>query len=343
MARAPAEMRPLADRVAGGRAVPLTVIAGYLGAGKTTLLEHLFHNSPAERIAVLVNDFDRVSGSEAGVRARTVNTVTLANGCLCCRCEGALEDALAELRPHAGQVERVLVELRGQADSRDIAHYGDLPGYRLDSVLVVTDAEAIRSQAHDPDLGAGPIGQLLTGDLVVLNKADLVSRHELDSVSDWLKELVPNTRVVEASYGRLPPALLLEHHPSGGARLERPVEGPRRATERHPNEVGYSSWSWVSDDPIDEAGFRWWAATLPEGVVRGRGILYLRTDPTARFVFDLIGTHWTIRREGPWGDEPPGTAIALLGRAGSFRAGWLEMTIRRCTAVVRPSASSRPS
>jgi G3E family GTPase len=340
MARAPEAPPVPAGPSAGGRVVPLTVIAGYHGAGKTTLLEHLFHNSPAERIAVLVNDFDRVSGGAAGVRAQTDNTVTLANGSVCWRCEGPPDDALVEARPHVGEVERVLVEVGGEAGPPDITAYRDLPGYRLDSVIVVTDAEAIRSQAHDPGTGGGPMAQLLSGDLVVLNKADLVSRRELDAVADWLKELIPNTRVVESSFGRLPPALLLEHHPAGPARRERRPAGPRRAIERHPHEVGYTTWSWLGDEPIDEAGFRWWAATLPEGVIRARGILHLRTDPATRFVFDLIGTHWTIRREGPWGDERPATTLALLGRAGSVRPDWLEMTIRRCTAPAKASPRS---
>jgi G3E family GTPase len=314
----------------------LTLIAGYLGAGKTTLLEHLFYNSPAERIAVLVNDFDRVCASSSSIRARTADSLTLANGCVCCRCEGPLEDAIDQLRPYHAEVERVLVELRGEGGPEDIVRYRHLGGYQLDSVVVVTDAEAIRSQSQDPDTAGGPLAQLLAADLVVLNKTDLVSRGELEAVCDWLKELVPTTRVVEASYGRLPPALLLEHHPTGVARHDRPPKGPRRAIERHPHEVGYASWSWVSDEAIDEAGFRWWAATLPEGVVRARGILHLRTDPSTRYVFDLIGTHLTIRPDGPWGAEPPGSTIALLGRAGSFRAGWLDMTIRRCTSPRRP-------
>ena len=340
MARAPAAPPLPANPSADGRTVPLTVVAGYHGAGKTTLLEHLFHHSPAERIAVLVNDFDRVSAGATEIRTRSDHAVVLANGCLCCRCHGAPDTALAEVRPYLTHIERVLVEAGGQAGPADIAACRDLPGYRLDSVVVVTDAEAIRAQALDPGTGGRPIAQLLSGDIVVLNKADLVSRRELDAVADWLRELIPNTRVVEASFGRLPPSLLLEHHPAA-ARPERRPEQPRRATERHPHEVGYTTWSWHGDEPIDEAGFRWWAATLPEGVIRARGILHLTTDPGARFVFDLIGTHWTIHREGPWGDERPATSLALLGRAGSVRSDWLDMMIRRC--IVARKASPRPA
>jgi G3E family GTPase len=325
---------------AGRTVVPLTVIAGHHGAGKTTLLDHILRNSPTERIAVLVNDFDCVRVERAQLRARSPDTLTLRNGCLCRRCRGSAAEALDELRRRHRKLEHVLVEA-GLAAPTDIAEYGRLAGYRLDGVIVVADAEAIRSQVHDPAIGLEIIAQLLTGDLVVLNKSDLVSRHELDAVTDWLKELVPTTRIVEASYGRLPPAVLLERHPSYNRSSGRRPGGPTRVVERHPHEVGYSSWTWADSEPINDAGFRWWAATLPEGVVRGRGVLHLRSDPTSRFSFDLIGTHWTVRREGPWRGEPPMTSIALVGRAGSFRPGWLEMTIRRCTTSPGSPATRR--
>ena len=328
---------------AGQAAMPLTVIAGYEGAGKTTVLDHILRNSPTERIAVLVNDFDCVHVDPSLVRARSPDAMTLRNGCLCRRCRGSAGEALIELRRRHRKVEHVLVEAEGHATPSALAEYGRIPGYRLEGVIVVTDAEAIRSQVQDPGAGLEVIAQLLAGDLVVLNKSDLVSQHELEAVTDWLRELIPATRIVEASYGRLPPALMLERHPSYDRSVHRQPGGTSsRVIERHPHEVGYSSWSWADSEPINDAGFRWWAATLPEGVVRGRGVLHLRSDPGSRFVFDLIGTHWTVRREGPWHDEPPRTAIALLGRAGSFRPGWLEMTIRRCTSSPG-KASARPT
>jgi G3E family GTPase len=339
MARVPAEPRKTASPSAGPAAVPLTVIAGYHGAGKTTVLDHILRNSPTERIAVLVNDFDCVRVDSSLVRARSPDGLTLRNGCLCRRCRGSAAEALIELRRRHRKVEHVLIEAGGLAAPKDIAEYGRIPGYRLDGVIVVTDAEAIRSQVQDPAVGLDVIAQLLAGDLVVLNKSDLVSRHELEAVTDWVRELIPTTRIVEASYGRLPPALMLERHPSYDRSLERRPGGSSRVIERHPHEVGYSSWSWADSEPINDAGFRWWAATLPEGVIRGRGVLHLRSDPASRFVFDLIGTHWTVRREGPWYDQSPSSAIALLGRAGSFRPGWLEMTIRRCTT----SSGSAPA
>jgi G3E family GTPase len=43
------------------KAVPITILAGFLGAGKTSVLNHILHAEHGLRIAVLVNDFGAVN------------------------------------------------------------------------------------------------------------------------------------------------------------------------------------------------------------------------------------------------------------------------------------------
>ena len=64
--------------------VPFTVIGGFLGSGKTTLLNYLLSQSLGIRCAVLVNDFGDLNIDESLISSHEGQTISLANGCVCC-------------------------------------------------------------------------------------------------------------------------------------------------------------------------------------------------------------------------------------------------------------------
>jgi Ni2+-binding GTPase involved in maturation of urease and hydrogenase len=64
--------------------VPLTIIGGFLGSGKTSLVNHILHHSDGRRVAVLVNDFGSINIDAKLIVAVDGETISLANGCVCC-------------------------------------------------------------------------------------------------------------------------------------------------------------------------------------------------------------------------------------------------------------------
>src|SRR5689334_9991881 len=97
-------------------AIPLTVIGGFLGAGKTTLVNHLLRGGHGRRIAVMVNDFGAINIDAELVADRAADTISLANGCICCSIGDSLMLALIELLHRPDPPEHLVIEASGVAD-----------------------------------------------------------------------------------------------------------------------------------------------------------------------------------------------------------------------------------
>ena len=165
---------------------PFTVIGGYLGAGKTTLLNNLLTQAGGLRVAVIVNDFGEVNIDASLIAGHDGDTISLANGCMCCSLSGGFAPAIAAILERAETLDAIVVEASGVAEPGKIAQYGQMFGLPLDGVLVVVDAEQIRMQALNKYVGDTVLRQLAQADLLLLNKIDLAP--DLPAVRHWLSK-----------------------------------------------------------------------------------------------------------------------------------------------------------
>lgn len=289
------------------REIPFSVLGGFLGAGKTTLLNHLLRHPGDERIAVLVNDFGEVGIDADLVQARDGDTVQLTNGCICCGLATGFAEALPTLLERHPPVDRVIVEASGVADPRQVAQYGTLPGFRLDGVIGVADAERIETQVADPRIGAQVEAQLRGCDLLVLSKVDLLDDATRAGVRGWLGARFPAARLLEARNGEVAPALLLG--------LEAPARDLGSAPpEGHP----FESRSLVLEGPLERAAVLRFVASLPRDVIRVKGILRLADAPEVRTVLHVVGSRSRLRAEGPWGEGPRESRLVLIALRGGL-------------------------
>ena len=306
-------------------ATPVTIISGYLGAGKTTLVNSLLSRCPGRQLAVVVNDFGNIPIDPALMAGTDALSVT--HGCACCTRATDLVLALGRLLSRRPEPEQVLIEASGVSDPRRIAEAIVLHGLRLDGIVVLADAEAVRSHGEDAMVGPWVRHQLDSADLIVLNKTDLVSGPERNSVRHWISEVAPEAHIVETSHGRVPVSLVL-----AGPDADEPPVALRRAHQGRPAHPEFGSWGCTLDAALDGAAFRWWAASLPEPILRGKGIVFLAEDPRHRYVFQLVGGRWSLERGKPWEDEPRRSRLTLIGRALGIDERWLDMTMARCVA-----------
>lgn len=190
--------------------LPVTIIGGYLGAGKTTMVNHLLRTANGRKLAIMVNEFGALPIDADLIEAQGDDLISIAGGCVCCSFGSDLSAALIELGQLPVRPDQVVIECSGVAiPSAIAASVTLLDGFTPDGTVVLVDAETIRESAENEYIGDTITRQLADADLVVMNKADLVSAMELTALEAWLQEIAPRAKTLSAEHGKAPLDLVL--------------------------------------------------------------------------------------------------------------------------------------
>jgi G3E family GTPase len=301
--------------------VPVTLLTGFLGAGKTTLLNRILGSQRGLRSAVLVNEFGDVGIDHELVVATSDSMVELSNGCICCSINGELQEAVHRVLERPEPIDLIVVETTGLADPLPVALTflaGDLRDrLRLDSIITLIDAEHFSATALESPIARA---QVVYGDILLLNKADLVDEQRLNAVEAELRAIKTDARILRSSRGEVPLALLLsvglfesdrlaslqaqeEHHHHHGHEHHHP---------HTPELEGFNSVSLAVDAPFDLRRFQHFLDNqLPESVFRAKGVLWFR-ETERRHLFHLCGKRFTIDdSDWPEGSERHTRVVAI--------------------------------
>lgn len=306
--------------------VPVTVIGGYLGSGKTTLVNHILRTAE-ERIAVLVNDFGDVGIDADLIESTDGDTISLANGCVCCSLVDGLAAALVSIQEMQPRPERLVIEASGVADPGSVAAYAHGPGLTLDAVVVVVDVETVQERASDRYVGDTVLAQLSAAEIVVANKIDLVDDDRVEHVRTWLAQAAPAAVIVDAVDAAVARAVLFGRTTGEARRGHGPLD-PARSARGGGAEETYQQWSWRSEKNLDRAAVEQLMADLPAGVVRAKGILWLTEAPDQPMVLQRVGRRWTLRPvrrpTSPTGSHLDGPSrLEVIGLHGVIDEPWL--------------------
>ena len=190
--------------------LPVTIITGFLGSGKTTLLNHILSNQQGLKTAVLVNEFGEIGIDNELIVTSDDNMVELNNGCICCTINEDLVNAVYKVLERQEKLDYLVVETTGLADPLPVAltflgtELRDMT--RLDSIVTVVDAANYSLDLFNSEAA---YSQIAYGDIIVLNKTDLVEEADLDLLEVKIRDVKAGARILRAVKSAVPLPLIL--------------------------------------------------------------------------------------------------------------------------------------
>jgi G3E family GTPase len=319
--------------------LPVTIITGFLGSGKTTLLNHILTNQQGIKTAVLVNEFGEIGIDNELIISTDDNMVELSNGCICCTINEDLVQAVYKVLEHPDQVDYLVVETTGLADPLPVAltflgtELRDMT--RLDSIITMVDCANYSLDLFNSEAA---YSQIAYGDIIVLNKTDLVDEADVDLLEVRIRDIKESARILRTQQSKVSLPLILsvglfesdKYFEAADAKEKHDHEHHHHHHHDHDHEHhdhehhhhhsdhlendGFTSLSIVSDQPLSIRKFQYFLDNqLPENIFRAKGILWFNESPK-RHIFHLSGKRFTLEDDEWKTDSDRKNQLVFIGQ-----------------------------
>lgn len=311
--------------------IPATVVTGFLGSGKTTLINRILHERHGRKLAVIVNEFGEISiDGQLVVHDDQAQLVEFNNGCLCCTVRGDLVETLGRLQARAGSLDGILIETTGLADPAPVASTFFVAddvrrNIRLDAFVTVVDAVNLERNLVQ---SSEAVEQVAFGDVVLVNKMDLVTPAQAETIERRVRALNPMARIYRMANAEVDLASVLD---IGAFELAQKLDIDPSFLEEHEHEHDAAIRSFVLEEsrPIDINRLQLWMNQVTqergEDLYRSKGIFYAHGF-RERLVFQSVRMLTSLRRDQPWReDETPLSQFVVIGKdidRAEFAAGF---------------------
>ena len=335
--------------------IPATVVTGFLGAGKTTLIRHMLQNAHGKRIALIINEFGDLGVDGDILKGCGDDTCTpddimeLSNGCICCTVADDFIPTIKSLLERDNKPDHIVIETSGLALPQPLIRAFNWPEIStkvtVDGVITVVDGKAVQEGRFAHDIEAvdnqrkldenldheTPLSelyedQIACADMIIINKADLLTSEETVELTQTLKE---NSRtgvqIIKSTNGALPIDVLLGQ----GVAAESDMKSRHELHHHHEHDENgghvhhehdhddFESFVFSFGEIVHEELFinKITSIIKEHDILRLKGFIAVKDKPM-RMTIQAVGPRIDTYYDQPFGTDLRATKLVVIGQSG---------------------------
>lgn len=263
-------------------------------------------------------------------------------GCVCCSSSGELINTLGEIalrnkeEPSENRIHHVILETTGLADPTPIVQLLTLGGngkgtddaivqhYYINGIVTLLDLVHFNQHLQEQHVSSSSyknelVAQILTTDLVILNKTDLVTDTSQEATRKWVHRWNPTAKVLPTSFAKVPLDAVLNLRPERNVQETMQLiqkEAFDEAAKKHDPSIEQTIL--LAPGFVDLKAVEQFIQNITQHhcIYRVKGVLALKSNPHVKYVVQGVNQdQLSVTEHDPWhSDEVKESRIILIGR-----------------------------
>lgn len=223
-----------------------------------------------------MNEFGEINVDAQIIQGKNINIAELTGGCVCCSLTGEFEEAIKELQEKYNP-ELIIVETTGVAEPDALVVDIESLDVKLDSVVTIVDGDAL---VRFPQIGRTGAVQIEMGDIIILNKTDLIDAKQRIDVKNAIRKYNQKAPILETDHCTIDINLLFG------------IDAEHRVQHIKHQHMEFESFVVPFPRPVSRDRMETFLRSLPEQIYRIKGFLDIEEEGS--HLLNYVAGRWEL-------------------------------------------------